>query len=124
MIRMFNRRFKPRKTNCDWPSRDEEEVRKYLNDCLCGFPLTAQAWFDFFHGKRRLGGWAQPHSLPVASVLSAGSRVKLPRALRPGVTWDLQSRPSLPKVAIDVGFQSERTSFIRISAKASAAVAE
>jgi alpha-beta hydrolase superfamily lysophospholipase len=55
VIDRFNRRFEPRQTNFDWLSRDKEEVRKYVDDCLCGFPLTAQAWFDFLHGKSRLG---------------------------------------------------------------------
>ena len=51
----LNRRFEPRETNFDWLSRDKEEVRKYVDDPLCGFPLTAQAWFDFLHGKSHLG---------------------------------------------------------------------
>ena len=51
----FNRRFEPRKTNFDWLSRDEAEIRKYVYDPLAGFPLTAQAWFDFLHGKSDLG---------------------------------------------------------------------
>jgi alpha-beta hydrolase superfamily lysophospholipase len=76
MIRMFNRRFEPRTTNFDWLSRDEEEVRKYVNDCLCGFPLTAQAWFDVLHGKRRLGSNKHldkiPKTLPIRVI--AGTR--------------------------------------------------
>jgi alpha-beta hydrolase superfamily lysophospholipase len=55
VIDRFNRRFEPRQTNFDWLSRDKEEVRKYIDDYLCGFPLTAQAWFDFLHGKSQLG---------------------------------------------------------------------
>ena len=55
MTDRLNRRFEPRRTNFDWLSRDKEEVDKYVDDCFCGFPLTAQAWFDFLHGKSHLG---------------------------------------------------------------------
>ena len=55
VITMFNKRFEPRKTDFDWLSRDENEVGKYDSDCLCGFPLTAQSWFDFLRGKPELG---------------------------------------------------------------------
>jgi alpha-beta hydrolase superfamily lysophospholipase len=65
----FNRRFEPRDTNFDWLSRDKNEVRKYIDDCLCGFPLTSQAWYDFLHGKATLGSDAHldriPKSLPI-----------------------------------------------------------
>ncbi len=55
LTKTFNRRFEPRETNFDWLSRDKQEVRKYVDDPLCGFPLTAQAWFDFLNGKSGLG---------------------------------------------------------------------
>jgi alpha-beta hydrolase superfamily lysophospholipase len=51
----FSRRFEPRKTNFDWLSRDTVEILKYVDDPLCGFPLSSQAWFDFLHGKSELG---------------------------------------------------------------------
>lgn len=70
--RIFNRRFEPRKTDFDWLSRDEDEVRKYNDDDLCGFPLTAQGWFDFLHGKRRLGSDKHldkiPRTVPVRVI--------------------------------------------------------
>lgn len=69
---MFNRRFEPRKTDFDWLSRDEDEVRKYVEDRYCGFPLSAQSWFDFLHGKRRLGSDAHvdriPRTLPIRVI--------------------------------------------------------
>ena len=55
ITKTFNRRFEPRKTNFDWLSRDEQEVRKYVDDPLGGFPLTSQSWYDFLHGKSDLG---------------------------------------------------------------------
>ena len=68
----FNRRFEPRKTNFDWLSRDAEEVRKYIADPLCGFPLTSQAWYDFLHGKSELGSDAHvdriPRTLPIRAI--------------------------------------------------------
>ena len=62
-------RFEPRATDFDWLSRDASEVRKYIADGLCGFPLTSQAWYDFLHGKAQLGSDAHvgriPKTLPI-----------------------------------------------------------
>jgi alpha-beta hydrolase superfamily lysophospholipase len=60
----FNRRFEPRQTDFDWLSRDKEEVRKYVDDRFCGFPLTAQASFDFLHGKSHLGDDEHVNRIP------------------------------------------------------------
>ena len=69
ITKTFNRRFEPRKTDFDWLSRDEHEVRKYDYDPLAGFPLTSQAWYDFLHGKADLGSDAHidriPKTLPI-----------------------------------------------------------
>jgi alpha-beta hydrolase superfamily lysophospholipase len=69
VTKTFNRRFEPRETNFDWLSRDRDEVRKYVNDPLCGFPLTAQSWFDFLNGKSQLGSDEHvdriPKTLPI-----------------------------------------------------------
>ena len=69
ITRNFNRRFEPRRTDFDWLSRDEEEVRKYVDDPLCGFPLSSQSWFDLLHGKADLGSDAHldriPRTLPI-----------------------------------------------------------
>ena len=50
----YNRQFQPNRTSFDWLSRDPREVDMYLNDELCGFPLTSQSWFDFLVGKAQL----------------------------------------------------------------------
>ena len=34
-----------------WLSRDKSEVKKYTDDCKCGFPLTSQAWLDLSDGR-------------------------------------------------------------------------
>ena len=72
ITRTFNRRFEPRKTNFDWLSRDTVEVQKYVDDPLCGFPLSSQSWFDFLHGKAGLGSEEQaariPRALPIRLI--------------------------------------------------------
>ena len=72
ITRTFNRRFEPRATDFDWLSRDTVEVRKYVDDPLCGFPLSSQSWFDFLHGKSDLGSEEQvdriPRTLPIRLI--------------------------------------------------------
>lgn len=72
VITRFNRRFEPRKTDFDWLSRDEQEVRKYDDDGLCGFTLSAQSWFDFLDGTERLGSDTHidtiPKTLPIRVI--------------------------------------------------------
>ena len=65
----FSRRFEPRATDFDWLSRDPAEVRKYVDDPLCGFTLSSQTWLDFLRGKAELGKDALvdriPKTLPI-----------------------------------------------------------
>src|SRR5690606_14236311 len=43
----YNRQIsKTPRTDCDWLSRDDCEVDKYVNDPLCGFLCTNQLWLD------------------------------------------------------------------------------
>lgn len=64
-----NKPFLPARTPCDWLSRDEKEVDRYIADPLCGFLFTGQAYSDFFGGlmqltkENRLS--AMPKGLPV-----------------------------------------------------------
>jgi len=46
----FGEPFKPLKTPFDWLSRDEEEVRKYVEDPLCGFVCSSQFFVDLLDG--------------------------------------------------------------------------
>ena len=72
MGQMFNRDFQPAATSFDWLSSEPREVAKYISDRRCGFPLSAQAWFDFLHGKADLGSDLHvrmiPKTLPIRVI--------------------------------------------------------
>lgn len=46
----FNKPFVPHRTECDWISRDEVEVDKYVADPLCGGPYSCGLWRDLLSG--------------------------------------------------------------------------
>lgn len=46
----FNQKFKPNRTECDWLSRDADEIDKYIADPLSGFDASTGLWMDFFDG--------------------------------------------------------------------------
>ncbi|MCG8668539.1 MAG: alpha/beta hydrolase [Pseudomonadales bacterium] len=46
----YNKTFNPTRTNCDWLSRDPEQVDLYVQDPLCGFLCTNQLWLDLVNG--------------------------------------------------------------------------
>lgn len=48
----FNAGIDNPQTPFDWLSRDAAEVRKYIDDPLCGFPLSAGAWHDMVAANR------------------------------------------------------------------------
>lgn len=45
----FNAFFEPARTSCDWLSRDNEQVDKYLLDELCGYSYTATFYINLFN---------------------------------------------------------------------------
>lgn len=49
-----NKQFAPVKTPFDWTSRDEQKVKEYADDPLCGFIFTGRGYFDLFTGITRL----------------------------------------------------------------------
>ena len=49
-----NKNFEPARTKFDWLSRDRAQVKKYIDDPLCGFPFTAKGYGDMFEGLTRL----------------------------------------------------------------------
>lgn len=50
----FNKRFKDAQTDFDWLSSDANEVKKYIDDPLCGFIPSNQFYIDLFHGLKTI----------------------------------------------------------------------
>ncbi|MBI2383731.1 MAG: lysophospholipase [Gammaproteobacteria bacterium] len=75
-FRSYARRFRPRRTEFDWLSRDPQEVDKYVHDPLCGFRCTAGLWADLLSATAHLTDPMRlqrlPRQLPVLMI--AGSR--------------------------------------------------
>ena len=69
---VYNKRIAHPATPFDWLSRNEENVRNYIEDPLCGFVFTANGFQTLFrlicqlHDKDRLR--RMPHNLPVLFV--------------------------------------------------------
>lgn len=60
-----NKAFKAKDgTPFDWLSRDKAEVKKYVNDPVCGFVFTAGGFRDFFTGLLALTDVDRLHNLP------------------------------------------------------------
>jgi alpha-beta hydrolase superfamily lysophospholipase len=75
-FKAWNKRFPEGRSDADWLSRDTEEVDKYVNDPVCGWPSSVSLWRDFLRGveytedRTRLD--AVPHALPFN--MRAGSK--------------------------------------------------
>lgn len=50
----IQRAIKPQNSIHDWLSSDEETIRRYTEDPLCGFLCTNQLWLDVFAGLQRI----------------------------------------------------------------------
>lgn len=67
----FNEPFDPDKTGTgfEWLSRDEEEVKKYVDDPLCGYAGTTNLYSELFYGTAKI--WKEenerntPTDLPI-----------------------------------------------------------
>ena len=46
----YNNFFKPNRTKKDWISSDNSNVDNYVDDDLCGFPVTNGLWHDLANG--------------------------------------------------------------------------
>ena len=46
----YNKFFKPNRTEKDWISSDNDNVDDYVNDPLCGYPVTIGLWDDLSKG--------------------------------------------------------------------------
>jgi len=71
----YNSKIKNPKTRFDWLSRDENEVKKYIDDRLCGFICTAGFYQDFMRGLKRIhkGGALQGIPVVLPIFIIAGS---------------------------------------------------
>ncbi|MFA7643527.1 MAG: alpha/beta fold hydrolase, partial [Sphaerochaetaceae bacterium] len=72
----FGKAFQPQKTNFDWLSRDEQEVKAYVDDPLCGFVCTSRFFVDLLDGiemanDRRLAARI-PKDMPL-HIISGGN---------------------------------------------------
>lgn len=50
----FNKRVKDAQTDFDWLSSDADEVKKYIEDPLCGFIPSNQFYIDLFSGLKTI----------------------------------------------------------------------
>lgn len=75
----YNKRIKSPKTPYDWLSRNEDNVRKYIKDPLCGFVFTVNGFQTLFkliynlHDKEKLQ--KMPMNLPIFFVSGADDPV-------------------------------------------------
>lgn len=71
----YNKRIKNPNTAFDWLSRDEQEVKKYIDDEYCGFICTAGFFQDFIRGLKRLHTSEALRGIPVSLpvLITAGS---------------------------------------------------
>ena len=53
-IGAYAKSVKDRKTNCDWLSYNEENVKKYVEDPLCGYGSSRIFYREFLKGNARL----------------------------------------------------------------------
>lgn len=71
----FNRKFKPSRTRADWVNSNAEMLEKYVNDPLCSFVFTVNAYYHMFGGLKQIGkkesAFMIPKNLPI--LLAAGS---------------------------------------------------
>lgn len=65
----FNNHFKPNRTDFDWLSRDPDQVDRYINDPLCGFPCSTETWQQLLSGLIEISQKDKldkiPHNLPI-----------------------------------------------------------
>lgn len=71
----FNNKFKPARTRADWVTSDAEHLEKYVNDPLCSFVFTVNAYYHMLGGLQQISkkesAFMIPKNLPV--LLAAGS---------------------------------------------------
>ena len=60
----------------DWLTRDDEQVRLYLEDPLCGFPFTGKGFHDLFTMIQQISSpdWAEKVPMDLPLLLLSGER--------------------------------------------------
>lgn len=104
----YNKKYDSVRTSCDWLTRDESVVDRYLADPLCRYIFTLRAYHDLFTLVQSVSrrNWAErlPKDLPVLVVSGemdpVGSWGKGPRAVadrltRAGVRVTLRIYPEM-----------------------------
>lgn len=51
----YNKKFHPVQTSVDWISRNEDNIKKYLQDPWCTFIFTLNGYYHMFRGMEQLG---------------------------------------------------------------------
>jgi len=65
----YNKQFKPNRTLKDWISSDNDNVDNYVEDPLCGFPVTNGLWDDLASGLLEVFKKGKyPHSNKLTSI--------------------------------------------------------
>lgn len=72
LSKAFNHRFEPVKTAADWISKDENEVKKYIEHPWCTFDFTLSSYYELCKSLERMNDPkilnAIPKNLPVLLV--------------------------------------------------------
>jgi len=80
----FNKAISNPKTSMDWLSVNEENVKKYIEDDLCGFDFTTQAYVDMLEGIHEVyhDEWSVPNpDLPIQFMSGENDPCFLPNGL-------------------------------------------
>ena len=74
-IGSYNKKFKPARTRADWITSDQEHLDAYVEDPLCSFMFTVNAYYSMFGGmllmNRKESVYMIPRTLPVLFVSGA-----------------------------------------------------
>ena len=73
---MYNKAFKPVRTDFDWLTRDHEKVMEYVKDDLCGFTFTSKAYLEMFKVLKVVNSskWAESLDKDLKYLFVSGKR--------------------------------------------------
>ncbi len=68
-IGQYNKKFQPSKTRADWVTSDLQKLAEYVEDPLCSFMFTVNAYYHMFRGlfqlQKKESVYAVPKKLPM-----------------------------------------------------------